>query len=127
MKYLTCLIAVLLFAPLASQANDAYKVKGDSQAMAVCKAVLSNDAAKLERILGSYHEDNSALAFYVRKHDSVILDDFSCNDMSLYDFSYKVGANNISRYIEGYMKGDPRIYVEDVAGEPVSAEQGQYF
>ena len=127
MKFLTLVIAALLLSPMAFAAEPNYKFKGDSQALRVCKAVLSNNPERLDRMLVSYHQQNRTLAHYLPKHDQAILEDFTCNDMSLYDFSINVGANDVNRYIRDYKQGQPRVYVEDVAGNPEPAPAKYYF
>jgi hypothetical protein len=47
--------------------------------------------------------------------------------MSLYEFSNKIGANNVSRYIRGYMQGEPRVYVEDVANSSEAENDTLYY
>jgi hypothetical protein len=127
MKRLTVIIAAILLAPAVVTAEPNTKLTGDREALLACKAVLSDDPVKLDSMLANYHRKNNTLSYYLPKHDPAILKDFSCNDMSLYEFSNKIGANNVSRYIRGYMQGEPRVYVEDVANSSEAENDTLYY
>lgn len=127
MKVITLIIAFLLLAPKLVQADTSYLVKGESQAKAVCKAVLADDVQRLDRTLKSYQKQSNIVAFYARKSDTLWAEDFECNDMSLAEFSVKVEAINVARYLRETGEGEPRIYVEDLAEQPSSQPEESFF
>ena len=127
MKVISLIIAVLLLSPKLVQADTAYMVKGDGQAKAVCKAVLTDDVAKLDKTLKSYQKQSKIVAFYARRSDPLMTEDFLCNDMSLAEFSVKVDAIKVARYLQDSGQGEPRIYVEDLAEQPSSQPEESFF
>ena len=117
MKNLTLAIALISLAPLTALGSqaDSYKVKGDSEAVAICKAVLKDDPGSLDTKLERYHQKNRVKAKYLRKHDPVILEDFSCNGKSLLKFAEVSESSKVARYLVSYSYGKPVVYVDDVA------------
>jgi hypothetical protein len=117
MKTLTLPILIVSLASmtaLSSQADNV-KVKGDSEAIAICKAVLKNDAKSLDNKLERYHKQDRIRAKYLKKHHPALLEDFSCNSQSLLEFAESTDSSNVARYLISYSYGKPTVYVDDVA------------
>jgi hypothetical protein len=110
----TLLVSLTSMTALATHA-DSVRVKGDSEAIAICKAVLKNDAKSLDNKLERYHKQDRVRAKYLQKHHPALLEDFSCNGQSLLEFAESTDSSNVARYLISYSYGKPTVYVDDVA------------
>jgi hypothetical protein len=110
----TLLVSLTSMTALATPA-DSVRVKGDSEAIAICKAVLKNDAKSLDNRLERYHKQDRVRAKYLKKHHPALLEDFSCNGKSLLEFAELTDSSNVARYLISYSYGTPTVYVDDVA------------
>lgn len=117
MKTILHFLSIALLIPGTALAADSidYRVKGESKAMAVCKAVIADDTVKLDKKLEQAHKQDRIKNTYLKQHSAILLDDFSCNGKSLQQFAENIGAQKVLRYLDGYESGNPRIYIDDVA------------
>ena len=78
--------------------EEQIRIKGDLSAIQVCRAILDNDVAKLHLLL----RDEKLTVVYGYQQDLTsdgVARNFTCNDMDLAEFSYKVGADLVSNYL----------------------------
>ena len=117
MKTLLNFLSIALVIPGTALAADTidYRVKGEGNALAICKAVIADDTVKLDKKLEQAHKKDRIKNMYLQQHSAVLLDDFSCNGKSLQQFAENIGAQKVVRYLDGYESGNPRIYIDDVA------------
>ena len=117
MKTLLNFLSIALVIPGTALAADTidYRVKGEGNALAICKAVIADDTVKLDKKLEQAHKKDRIKNMYLQQHSAVLLDDFSCNGKSLQQFAENIGAQKALRYLDGYESGNPRIYIDDVA------------
>lgn len=74
------------------------RIKGDLSAIQVCRAIVDNDVEKLHMLL---RDEKMTVAYGYRQDFSSdgVARNFTCNDMDLAEFSYKIGADLVSSYL----------------------------
>jgi len=93
------LVACVSQVAFADQSGNV-NYSGNAIAKRVCKAVVQDDVDKLRVLLRSYKQ---SVAFGYRFGPSArgLSRDFTCNDMDLEQFSYRIGAQKVSGYFAG--------------------------
>ena len=127
MKFLTLVIAALLLAPMLVAAEPVNIPKNDRQALLICKAVLPHNTDRLDDLPVSYQRPNNVPSYSLVSHENAVLKEFVCKQISANDFSIKVGATNINRYIDETKQAEPHVFVEDIDGNPQRTQDKFYF
>jgi hypothetical protein len=127
MKFLILIIAALLLAPMLVAAEPVNRPKNDRQALLICKAVLPHNTDRRDDLLVRYQRPNNVPSYSLVSHENAVLEEFVCKQISANDFSIKVGATDINRYIDETKQGEPQLYVEDVAGSHQRTQHKFYF
>ena len=92
-------VAVSQWSLAGQSANDpAAKYFGPSTARDVCRAVVKNDAERLQKLL-AFQRKSMAFGYQVEPTGRRIAGSFTCNNMELLDFAESIGANGVSSYL----------------------------
>jgi hypothetical protein len=90
-----------------------YSYRGDKQSQQVCKSVVKDDAAQLEKLL----KREKLRLLSLKPVDHI----YTCNKMNLHTFAVNVNAVDSQKYLisldqnRGIYSPKTRIYIDDVA------------
>ncbi|MGK0441165.1 MAG: hypothetical protein ACJA0N_000962 [Pseudohongiellaceae bacterium] len=121
MKTSIALVISLTLSNMAMSAVETkYSVKGHGEALSICQSIVKDDTVKLSAIIKRSVQNDRLKSHYL-KNSSAVLNDYSCNNLSLMKFANRVNAYDSAQWLSSYKSRGSSIFMDELT----SSEQNE--